>query len=289
MHKYMKKIIILSAFLVLFSACSFYEKENNKNTPAVDNQVKNVNAIEAIADKASEAIKDESIKRAQDAIRVSDLSNIKSELDIFFVNYGKYPSSLDLMVDNFYSLHELPTDPVAGEDYFYEAKISSETGKSCYILGTKFNDEDTMKNDDGIYDDLYEISNCKNKDTSTTDNQDKNSNIGETSLELATKSYTTKIDQDIDRTMDLISLADMIKAYSVDSEFPDSLQELVGSKYLNQRLNNFITNEDILYQVNNKKNCFVVGVKLNDEDKMKNDNGIYDDWYEQGYNIKECK
>ena len=54
-------------------------------------------------------------------------------------------------------------------------------------------------------------------------------------------------------------------------------------------LSDVFNSNEFLYRSIPPHQSYTIAIKLDDTDKMKNDNGVYDDWYEVGVDVKYCK
>lgn len=95
--------------------------------------------------------------KARDARRIGDLHNIQNALELYYANYGTYPTNTYNSVtdwDNFMTLIEgsnigvnrVPKDPLDRDSYYYRYEPNSEG--TNYILGAKLETHDTALNND---------------------------------------------------------------------------------------------------------------------------------------------
>jgi type II secretion system protein G len=85
--------------------------------------------------------------KARDARRVSDISQLKNALELYFSTYGRYPKSAefakgtDTATEKYMSpsyMPNMPTDPLSGVSYSYAAyKLANDSTGKClsYHLG----------------------------------------------------------------------------------------------------------------------------------------------------------
>jgi len=97
-----KNFIICLIILFLFTACNKKKKENEELTP--------LNAPAKYGETMGKAMKK--------AEAVNNIRTLKSEIYLFFAQEGRYPNSLNELVDKGY-IKEIPTPP-KGMSYSYD-------------------------------------------------------------------------------------------------------------------------------------------------------------------------
>lgn len=99
-------------------------------------------------------------QKENDAIRMADISAIKTAIEQVYSDESMYPETTETAVPSY--IIEIPGDPETGEDYYYMAFADPITSveRQCYRLATKLTDPANaakMQNDGGIDPDAYEV------------------------------------------------------------------------------------------------------------------------------------
>lgn len=82
------------------------------------------------------------VKKSREAALKEDLFNIRNVLDQYYANNGKYPGSLNDLVDKGY-MRSIPVDPITG---------SSDSWKLEYFTDDSGGDSGSGNDSGGIYD-----------------------------------------------------------------------------------------------------------------------------------------
>ena len=112
--------------------------------------------FETVLDGAFKKVEEELQKsqiQARDTSRLTDLKNISSELESYFVKNGRYPASLDLIAKSF--VFGIPKDTLTQKSYVYK----TVSGGQGYSLSAKLEDPQNpnLKNDADPGDQWYDI------------------------------------------------------------------------------------------------------------------------------------
>ncbi len=85
--------------------------------------------------------------KGRDTRRVSDLKSVQNGLELYYARYGRYPDTLNQLIDPNLKIDKLPTDPSTATEYFYSqqsnqgyilaAKLEAATGDAIYLDSNK--------------------------------------------------------------------------------------------------------------------------------------------------------